>query len=180
MIVVHQFSKVSDLFKDFIEHFYELKRIATESTDVTRKQDAKLHLNTLYGMFGRKLETLTSLGVKPSEEFSIVSKYPVKTKIELRKDLTIFLIYSNVDYNLIYSANEILGIDLLMQSSQKVNSSVAIAAAITAIARIIMMKFKAIEGVNICYTDTDSLFTDKELPAYLVADKLGKAHSVFS
>lgn len=138
-----------------------------------KKNIAKLHLNTLYGMFGRKLDTLTSIAATPSEQYEIVSKYPVKNWIEINKNLKLFLVHTNIDFDLIHSSNEVLGIDLLMQSSQKVNSNVAIAAAITAYARIVLMKYKNIDGLDIYYSDTDSIFTNKELPASMVGDGIG-------
>lgn len=41
LVEVHQFSRVKDLFKDFIEHFYELKKNATIGKDLTSKLIAK-------------------------------------------------------------------------------------------------------------------------------------------
>lgn len=56
ILTAYLFSRVKDLFKDFIDNFYELKKEATTNKDNTIKQISKLHLNTLYGMFGRKLD----------------------------------------------------------------------------------------------------------------------------
>ena len=58
IIRAYQFTRAIDLFKDFIDHFYELKKQATQDNDLTLKLISKLHLNTLYGMFGRKLDSL--------------------------------------------------------------------------------------------------------------------------
>ena len=51
-----------------------IKKVAEANLDPTRRQMAKNHLNTLYGMFGRKLELLRSIAVYKENEFDIVSK----------------------------------------------------------------------------------------------------------
>lgn len=174
LVKVYQFSRAIGLFKDFIEHFYELKKTATKNKDLTQKTMSKLHLNTLYGMFGRKLDNLKSIAVRKHEELDILSKYPVKSIIKINKDLNIFLTYSNVDYKMIKAANAELNINMLVQPKQFIKSNVAIASAITAYARIQMMKFKTITGMAIYYTDTDSIFTNMELPAIYVGDDIGQ------
>lgn len=123
---VHQFSRVKDLFKDFIDQLYELKKIATLSKDPIKKLIAKLHLNTLYGMFGRKLDAFTCIACSPSEQLDILSKYPVKSIIKINKLLSIFLVHSNVDFSLIKQANADLNINLIKQRTQFVKSNVAI------------------------------------------------------
>lgn len=174
LLKVHQFSRAKDLFKNFIDHFYELKKTATISNDFTTKSISKLHLNTLYGIFGRKLNVLKCIPARPSEELSIVNKYSVKSIVNVNENLNIFLIHSNVDYNLIKEANTELNINMLVQPRQLIKSNVAIASAITAYARIEMMKFKVIPGLIIYYTDTDSIFTNMELPFHMVGKLIGQ------
>jgi len=55
-------------------------------------------------------------------------------------------------------------------------ANVAIAAAVTAYARIEMIEYKILLtklGINLFYTDTDSIFINKELPDYLIGEALG-------
>jgi hypothetical protein len=57
-----------------------------------------------------------------------------------------------------------------------VKSNVAIASAITSYARIHMIILKIYLhslGINIYYSDTDSLFTDKPIPSHLIGKDLG-------
>jgi hypothetical protein len=55
------------------------------------------------------------------------------------------------------------------------NVSIAIAAAITAYARIHMSQFKNNPLINLYYSDTDSIYVDKPLPDHLIDSKvLGK------
>jgi hypothetical protein len=53
-----------------------------------------------------------------------------------------------------------------------VKSNVAIAAAITSYARIHMMDLKL--NYDVCYSDTDSVFTTHPLPSHLVGSELGQ------
>lgn len=109
----------------------------------------------------------------PEEENDIVSKFPLKNIIRVSQVLIIFLTHRNVDFNLIKSANSELKIELSKQSAEYVKTNVAIASAITAIARIEMMKYKTLPGVVVYYSDTDSIIINMELPAHMVGDGIG-------
>lgn len=175
ILKVHHFSRIQDLFKEYVSDFYELKKKATAEKNNTTTKIAKLHLNSLYGIFGRSLNVLsTKVPESPEKEIDIVSKYPVKSIINVNEHTNIFLTYSNVDFNLIKETNSELNINLLLQPMQIVKSNVALASAITAYARIEMMKYKTIPGLKVLYTDTDSIFTNMELPSNMVGDDLGQ------
>lgn len=175
ILKVHHFSRIQDLFKEYVSDFYELKKKATAEKNNTTTKIAKLHLNSLYGIFGRSLNVLsTKVPESPEKEIDIVSKYPVKSIINVNEHTNIFLTYSNVDFNLIKETNSELNINLLLQPMQIVKSNVALASAITAIARIEMMKYKTIPGLKVLYTDTDSIFTNMELPSNMVGDDIGQ------
>lgn len=170
---IYSFSRISNLFKDYIDHFYELKKVASEQKDETMRQLAKLHLNTLYGMFGKEVDILKSIISAPSEEKDIVSHYSVNSMIKISDVIRIFLVNANVDFDLMKRTNQELNINLLMLPFQIIKTNVAIASAITAYARMEMFKYKTIPGQIVHYTDTDSIFTNKELPAELVGEDLG-------
>ena len=53
LINVYEFSKI-DLFSSYVHHFYEKKKKATQLKDEGGKFIAKMQLNQLYGIFGRK------------------------------------------------------------------------------------------------------------------------------
>jgi hypothetical protein len=135
---------------------------------------AKLHLNTLYGMFGRKLDQLKTVPVNNEQEMrDVMFKYPIKSIINVSDELKLFVVYQNLDFEIINTLNIDLNINILSNIPKVVKSNVAIASAITAYARIGMMKYKTLPGINIYYTDTDSIFIDKELPANMVGKELG-------
>ena len=55
-----------------------------------------------------------------------------------------------------------------------INVSIPIASAITGYSRIEMSYYKSLENINIYYSDTDSIHTDKPLPNYLIGKDIGK------
>lgn len=76
---------------------------------------------------------------------------------------------SNLDYNLVNEIKDYTNLNLI-SSFRNVKSHVGIASAVTSYARIEMMELKMLLiklGINLYYTDTDSIFTDKEIPDYL-------------
>lgn len=171
IVKYYEFSREADLFKIYIETLYEVKKNAKTPTE---RYIAKLHLNTFYGLFGRRLDITMTITATPEEERDIINKYPVKNIIQINDNLKLFLIYSNLDYDLINKLKVNLNLELLKQKREVVKSNVAIASAITSYARIEMMKYKTIPGINVLYTDTDSVFLDKELPAEFVGNELGQ------
>ena len=52
--------------------------------------------------------------------------------------------------------------------------SIGISSAVTAYSRVFMSQFKNNDKFNLYYTDTDSIFVDKELDSSLVSNELGK------
>ena len=66
---------MENLFTNYINHFYEQKRLASSIGDKVLKQISKDHLNTLYGIFGRKPDRLNTIGATPGQEWDVVSKY---------------------------------------------------------------------------------------------------------
>ena len=169
VIKAYQFSK-AQLFTDYIEHFYD-KKNNSKSTGAKR-YIAELHLNNLYGVLGRKLDVIKTIAVRPEQIIDVISIHPIKNYFQINPNLWIILAYQHLDYSLINNLNADL--PLLKLPYQIVKSNVAIASAITAYARIEMMKYKTLPGINIYYTDTDSIFVDKELPKHLIGKELGQ------
>ena len=69
-----------------------------------------------------------------------------------------------------------MGVELIT-NFRNVKSHVGIAAAVTAYARIEMMELKMLLvklGIKLYYTDTDSIFVDKEIPNHLIGNDLGQ------
>lgn len=157
------------LFKDYIENFYNEKKQAQIEKIPSKRYIAKLHLNTLYGIFGRRNEILKII---PKEDINIyLTVYIIKAIIDINSDFFNLLVYSNINDKMIDQLNSTLKIEL---KSKRIKSNVAIASAVTAYARIHMIQFKVGEyAKHIVYTDTDSIFTTKELPKSMIGDDLG-------
>ena len=138
-----------NIFKKYVEDMYNL-RLSYSKKD-PMNFIAKLLMNSLYGRFGLD-ENHSEVKILNRDEFEKVLLNREKTKdeiidvkefsnenffVELKKDNT------EDKINSVYKIH---------------NSSIPIAAAITAEARIIMSQFKNNPLIDIFYTDTDSVF----------------------
>ena len=129
---------------------------------------AKILLNSLYGRFGpAEYDSFNSLDIIDREELKefedsnldIIDIVPLPTN----KGEKYLITYSNP--NNIFETK-------LDGNKETHNINIAIAAAVTAYARIHMSQFKNNPLFpNLYYTDTDSLYFDGPLPDYLVDPK---------
>lgn len=163
-----EYEKTHNLFDSYVKHFYKIKKEAKGATRFV----AKMHLNQLYGYFGRSLETLETININNSEITHYLCNYVVKNILEVNKDISILLVSRGFDYDVdacIDDAFESIGV-VPSTTSPPVLGNVAIASAVTSYARIIMMPVK---NEFCCYTDTDSVITTVPLPLQLMGDDLG-------
>lgn len=164
LIKGYEFTKV-DLFTKYVNTFYELKRTSVGS----EKAIANLLLNNLYGYFGRKQFSILTQIVKNDNLKAILLTRIVKSIIN--KEYSTVLAYSNINYPLLSKLNNELHNNFENYHSP-IKSNVAIAAAVTAYARIHMIPFKI--DPNTLYTDTDSSFTLAPVDPSLIGDQLGQ------
>jgi len=83
---------------------------------------------------------------------------------------------SNLDYSLLNELKQETNLELV-SGFRAVKSHVGIASAVTSYARIEMIELKMLLiklGIKLYYTDTDSIFVDKDLPHYLIGKDLGQ------
>ena len=102
--------------------------------------------------------------------------YSIFSIININNKISTLLLSSNLDYDLVNELNNEINITIT-SPFKKVKSNVALASAVTAYARIEMMRLKTLLntlGIKIYYFDTDSIFTDKPIPEYLIGDGLGQ------
>nr|YP_009498234.1 hypothetical protein [Lactifluus piperatus]AWX53020.1 hypothetical protein [Lactifluus piperatus] len=171
LIKVYSFSK-ADIFSEYIKNFYNIKKNSVGPLRFI----AKMHLNTLYGYLGRRKTLIETKNVYNEELVKYYGSYSIFSEININENITTILMSSNLDYNLINEIKDHTNLDII-SNFKKVKSNVAIASAVTSYARIEMMELKMLLiklGIKIYYTDTDSFFTDKEIPAYLIDNELGK------
>ena len=166
VIEAHSYTK-EYLFQGFIKHFYEIKKNSVGPA----KFLAKLCLNSLYGMFGRKLEINETLVVNSKNLLAISTTRIINSIITIKNDLFLVSASSNINTDTLSALNSMLKTDIA-PAYQHINSNVAIASAVTAYARIHMMPHKLLDCV--VYTDTDSFFTTDLKPFLnMISDKLG-------
>ena len=122
-------------------------------------------MNTLYGRLGMNPEM---------ESHQIIDSTQSNTNIYIDKDVSNVIDLLN-GKELISFLNKNIEDETLSAgyNFNYFNTSIPIAAAITAYARIHMSKFKNLHGYKLYYTDTDSAFFDKPLPDNMVGDELG-------
>jgi len=172
LISGYEFSKF-DLFSEYVDHFYEIKRNSPK--DSPERFISKLHLNTPYGIFGRRKDLIQTLNVKNKNLKSYLLSRVVKSTIEINNQITTILIHNNLNPKIISELNSKFNTQFINNSTM-VKSNVAIAGAVTSYAQIHMIKVKILcgeLGIKIYYTDTDSIFTNKPLPSHLIGVDLG-------
>lgn len=147
----YEYSKYN-LFEGYIKHFYNIKKNSVGA----ERFIAKMHLNQLYGYFGRKLELLETINIDIKDLHLYVTTRIIKTMIEIDDKTLSLLVYSNMSEEIISEINECLSIKIKNDSYSFVKSNVGIALAVTSYARIHMIPFKVDNDVY--YSDTDSVF----------------------
>jgi hypothetical protein len=132
-------------FDYYVNQFYSLKLEAEQTGDKSLRSIAKLHLNSLYGFFGK---SLTQNSLKISKD---IERGCIKT-IELKDDLFV---------------------NFFEQEMRSKSVNVALAAAVTSYARIHMYRYIVKYYEYLFYVDTDSLFLSIALPENEVGSELG-------
>ena len=155
------------LFNQYVLDMYKLKA----TSDGPERFIAKLLLNSLYGIFGRKLETIKTVTVHNDQLDNYLISHSVKNIIPIDSERTILLLSESINNSLLEELGNELD-DTVINFSSSVKSNVAIASAITAYARIKMLPFKILPYT--IYTDTDSILTTEKLPDEFIGNELGK------
>lgn len=169
----------SQPFEEYVKTLYKEKEEAGKRGDKALRNIIKLLLNSLYGKFGQKADLNQSKFISDNKKIlEIYSKYSnvENTPLELKNNHYIEL----VTYNKLPNSRKML--DKMeygqlekeyIEFMDRSNSSVPIAAAVTAYSRIRIDKFKRILGNAVIYSDTDSIVSEKPLPKNYINDNLG-------
>jgi hypothetical protein len=161
----YEFSKI-DLFTDYVNDFYFKKK----NSIGPERFISKMHLNQLYGIFGRRHDLLETINIYKEDLNDYIFSRVIKTIIPINDKIIALLMHKNVNDDFIKKLNS----DLDMKLSNYyylVKANVAIASAVTSYARIHMIPFK-ING-DVVYSDTDSIFTTKKLDSKFIGKDLG-------
>lgn len=136
-----------------------------------------MHLNMFYGIFGRKSVQLEVKNILDSDLTKYFTFRIVKSFTKLTDKITSVVMYNNVDYSILKEINSTLE-NNLKSPFNRVQSNVAIAAAVTAYARMVMLPYKLLDSIY--YTDTDSVFLDVPLDFDLIGNELGQMKDVLA
>ncbi len=132
------------IFKRYVDYFYTKRLEAKSNGDKVRDKLFKLLMNSLYGKFGQTGETWEPVGEADPEQVGVIEKINAETGE--KETLKIFggTIFKKID------------------EQESYNSFPAIAAHVTAYARMTLLNFIQIAGPkNVFYCDTDSLFVNE-------------------
>jgi len=142
----------SSIFKDYIDKLYEIKKNSLPNTP--HYMISKLLMNSLYGRFAMNPHLLNHQIVNETE---INNNKSFEEKIDLGNNKYLMTYYNEVD-------------------NFNMNINIAIGLSVTAYARIIMSYFKNNLDLTgkLYYSDTDSIFCEKELPLSCIGKELGQ------
>ena len=164
-----EFSK-EDVFTSYVNPMYNLKMVASGG-HTSERWIAKLLLNSLYGLFGRRQDVIETITISKSELRLYLATSIVKTIIPVSNDKYTILIVKNINHDMIKQLNLTFHANF-NEYNTIIKSNVAIASAVTAYARIHMIPYKLDEST--VYTDTDSIFTTKPLNSSFLGKGLGQ------
>lgn len=161
----YEFTK-ANLFNNYVDHFFNIKRTSVGA----QKAIAKLHLNALYGYFGRRQDLIETVNVSNTSLPNYLSTRIVREILKINDQYSTLLLSANINHKVLRNLNMICE-SAIKSSNRIVMSNVAIAA-VTAYARIHMIYYKLLPGT--VYTDTDSIFTTDTLSENFIGDQLGQ------
>jgi len=151
------------IFTNFVDELYQIRLDYPKSDPMN--YIAKIIMNSLYGRFGMDDNFIFSL---------IMNKEDYDKYEDLDKDNSILDVIEIDDNYLVQTKNPKVELDTLLDNGSEVhNINIAIAAAITAYARIHMSQFKNNSEYNLYYTDTDSIYIDTPLGNQYIGKELG-------
>jgi hypothetical protein len=154
------------IFMEYVDKFYDLKCNANKNDPIYII--AKLLLNSLYGKFGMSPYKDKHDIIDNKNLYKFVEKYIVNSTLDLKNEKQL------ISYTDKKECDE--------DFSNTPNVNIAIAAAITAYARIFMSKFKNSNNFTLFYSDTDCIDIDKPLNKELIGTEIGdmKLEHVFT
>jgi len=137
--------RAEQIFKEYVEYFWDLRRRYKEAGDKVREQFAKLLLNSLYGKFGQWAKPVKALGT------SLMPKYMAADFVDAVEGRI----------GRFYQAGHEVFIQLKEKETWR-NAAVAISATVTSYARLVLWSLIETATLeNVYYVDTDSLMVNE-------------------
>ena len=174
-VEVHEsylYNKGHNIFTEYIEKIGAIKQTSTG----VRRQIHKLLLNSLYGRTGMSSDRDITNVVSPEKAQFLLSSHHVVDNFVLTEGKE-YIRYKSKPSKDLCAESGMNYNELLLkydESTSHVDSSPAIAAAVTAYARVKMNPLKSIHGNTFYYGDTDSAILSQPLPDSLIGNKIGQ------
>ncbi|MFX0069878.1 MAG: DNA polymerase [Candidatus Hermodarchaeota archaeon] len=165
IIKIHEINiyEVRNVFKEFVEFFYDLKEKYTREGNKIFANLAKLFLNGFYGKWGQK--EYISERLDETHDYLIKNQDLILDIVEEKLDLinNSSLVYlGSINSKELYVIDRKLYLAYQTDNNSK-DSFVAISSFITSKARMNLVDFILVaKRKNVCYVDTDSLFINKK------------------
>ena len=168
------FESSSTVFTSFVEKLYNDQITAKKNNNITLANILKLIMNSLYGKTGMNPITTFSKIIRTDDIKAFDIQYTIIKHIPLPNGYSLVVAHNKANQDLLEMLNK------TEQTKPKTTgnysqSSVPLAAAIAAYARVSMFPFKTLSQNDWIYSDTDSIILEKELGSHWVSsDELGK------
>jgi hypothetical protein len=134
-----------NVFGKYVDYFYNRRKQAKEQGDKVRSDLYKLFLNSLYGKFGQRGDSWEPIGEEEPETIYQEKTYNVET--------------GEISFIKCFGGTVFKRVD----ETESYNSFPAIAAHVTAYARMTLWGYIQVAGIeNVLYADTDSLFVTEK------------------
>jgi DNA polymerase type B, organellar and viral len=156
------------IFIDYVDDLFKIR--SKYPKEHPMNLIAKLLMNSLYGRFGMSIISNSQLIIEEKDLHLFQNKGIIKEHIELSSKWSFIILEDS-------KLNEEKFYDNVHAGSFKKynnNTSIPIAATITANARVFMSQFKNNPLFKLLYTDTDSIYIIGELPPEFIGKELGK------
>lgn len=99
------------MFSEYVDRFYLEKKVGTGS----KRFIAKMHLNQLYGIFGRRSDIIETVNVYNEEIPNYIVTRVIKAIIEIDDTKSVLLLTNNVNANILKELNSVLELQLKIQ-----------------------------------------------------------------
>jgi hypothetical protein len=156
----YKFERGKDVFKKYVEHYFNVKKEAELENNKGKRTLAKLLLNSLYGRFGLKYQGSRTDVVSSSKARELTLKYKVLENFVIDKDNQLEIIkYTSESSDILKDTDQKGYLNLISKKEYSnedfINRSLPISAMVTSYAACFMHKFLNLPGNECYYSDTD-------------------------
>jgi len=115
----YEFSK-SNIFNSYVDYFFNIKKTSVGA----QKAIAKLHLNALYGYFGRRQDLIETVNVSNTSLPNYLSTRIVKEILKINNDYSTLLLSANINHRVLRNLNMVCESNIKSSNSSSSSSSI--------------------------------------------------------